>query len=439
MKVLVVGGGSGGHITPAVAVVRELLEKQPRTKVEFWTDRKYYKNVVKITTEIGVRWGSHAQEGNRRIPYIRVRKICAGKFRRYAGWTWKDWLKNWWIVIKDLFFGNIAGFFGFVGGIVQSFWRLILPNSRPDVIFLKGGFVGLPVGLIAKWLKIPYVVHESDMVPGLANRLLMEHATVIASGWDNLKSENSCVVFVGVPVAPEFKVTTETQQKNLKKTFGFNPEKPLVVITGGSQGSQNINEAMKVILPDMLKFTSVGLVAGRKYYEEAVDLKRYEEWDKAKLQSNFRMWEFNTAMHDLMGAADVVVSRAGATTIAELAALQKAVILVPFERLPGGHQLKNAEKLRDIGAVAMVPDERMRQNPNELLDAVKHLVRAPRERQDLAEKLHSEAKLDSASRLAQILIEVGEHKQLGEIKEQSSDNNDTAMVSKDTKAKTKQG
>ena len=171
MKVLVVGGGSGGHITPAVAVVRELLEKQPRTKVEFWTDRKYYKNVVKITTEIGVRWGSHAQEGNRRIPYIRVRKICAGKFRRYAGWTWKDWLKNWWIVIKDLFFGNIAGFFGFVGGIVQSFWRLILPNSRPDVIFLKGGFVGLPVGLIAKWLKIPYVVHESDMVPGLANRL----------------------------------------------------------------------------------------------------------------------------------------------------------------------------------------------------------------------------------------------------------------------------
>lgn len=439
MKVLVVGGGSGGHITPAVAVVRELLEKQPRTKVEFWTDRKYYKNVVKITTEIGVRWGSHAQEGNRRIPYIRVRKICAGKFRRYAGWTWKDWLKNWWIVIKDLFFGNIAGFFGFVGGIVQSFWRLILPNSRPDVIFLKGGFVGLPVGLIAKWLKIPYVVHESDMVPGLANRLLMEHATVIASGWDNLKSDNSCVVFVGVPVAPEFKVITETQQKNLKKTFGFNPEKPLVVITGGSQGSQNINEAMKVILPDMLKFTSVGLVAGRKYYEEVVDLKRYEEWDKAKLQSNFRMWEFNTVMHDLMGAADVVVSRAGATTIAELAALQKAVILVPFERLPGGHQLKNAEKLRDIGAVAMVPDERMRQNPNELLDEVKHLVRAPRERQDLAEKLHSEAKLDSASRLAQILIEVGEHKQLGEVKEHNSDNNEAGIVSKDTKAKTKQG
>ncbi len=412
MKVLVVGGGSGGHITPAVAVVRELLEKQPRTKVEFWTDKKYYKNVVKITTEIGVRWGSHVQEGNRRIPYIRVRKIWAGKFRRYAGWTWQDWFKNWQIVIKDLIFGNIAGFFGFIGGIIQSFWRLLLPSKRPDVIFLKGGFVGLPVGLVATKLKIPYVVHESDMVPGLANRTLMKHASVIATGWDGLKSdENSCVVHVGVPVAPEFKQVTEAQQRNLKKDFGFDPERPLVVVTGGSQGSQNINQAMNQILPEMLKFTSVGLVAGRKYYEEVVDLKRYEEWDKAKLQSNFRMWEFNTAMHDLMGAADVVVSRAGATTIAELSALGKAVILVPFERLPGAHQLKNAEKLNEKGAIIMVPDEQMRQNPNTLLEAVRHLVRSPRERQDLAEKLHAEVMPDAASRLAQILIDVSEHKE----------------------------
>lgn len=409
MKVLVVGGGSGGHITPAVAVVRELLEKKPRTKVEFWTDRKYYKNVVKITTEIGMRWGSHAQEGNRRIPYIRVRKVCAGKFRRYAGWTWQDWFKNWWIVLKDLIFGNIVGFFGFVGGIIQSFWRLLWPSKRPDVIFLKGGFVGLPVGIVARKLKIPYVVHESDMVPGLANRILMEHATVIATGWDGLKSDN-CVVNVGVPVAPEFKTVSEAQQRNLKHEFGFDTERPLVVVTGGSQGSQNINEAMNQILPEMLKFTSVGLVAGRKYYEEVVELKRYEEWDKAKLQSNFRMWEFNTAMHELMGAADVVVSRAGATTIAELAALGKAVILVPFERLPGAHQLKNAEKLSEMGAVVMVPDEKMRKDPNVLLDAVRHLVRSPRERQELADKLQGEAKLDAAARLAQILIEISERR-----------------------------
>lgn len=407
MKVLVVGGGSGGHITPAVAVIREILEMKPRTRVEFWTDRKYYKNVVKITTEIGVRWGSRAQEGNRKIPYIRVRKVWAGKFRRYAGWTWQDWFKNWNIVLKDLVFGNIGGFFGFVGGLMQSFWRLLLPSRRPDVIFLKGGFVGLPVGLVARLFRIPYIVHESDVVPGLANRLLMRHATVVATGFAELAGAKD-VVQVGTPVAPEFKSVSEVKQKTLKKTFGFDPERPLVVVTGGSQGALSIDEAMMEILPEMLKFTSVGLVAGRKHYENMVELKKYEEWDKAKLQSNFRMWEFNSAMHELMGAADVVVSRAGATTIAELAALEKAVILIPYELLPGGHQTKNAEKLQEAKAVVVIPDEKMRQQPGLLLEEVRHLVRSPRERRELAERLHAEAKLDAALRLARVVLEVGE-------------------------------
>ena len=299
MKVLVVGGGSGGHVTPVVAVVRELLEKNPRTRVEFWTDRKYYKNVVKITTEIGLRWGSRTRKGNQRTPYIRVRRIWAGKFHRYAGWGWKDWFENWRIVLKDLVLGNLVGFVGFIGGIWQSFWRMLLPGKKPDVIFLKGGFVGLPVGLVARLLRVPYVVHESDVVPGLANRLLMKHAAVVATGMGDLGGVKR-VVQVGTPVAAEFKVVSETNQKNLKKAFGFDSKKPLVIITGGSQGSLNMNEATRKILPEMLKFTSVGLVAGRKWYEEMTDLKKYEEWNKAKLQSNFRLWEFNSAMHELM-------------------------------------------------------------------------------------------------------------------------------------------
>lgn len=410
MKVLVVGGGSGGHITPAVAVVRELLEKDARTRVEFWTDRKYYKNVVKITTELGVRWGSQAQKTNKKVPYIRVRKIAAGKFRRYAGWTWKDWFRNLDIVIKDLFLGNIAGFFGFVAGIVQSFFRLLLPGKRPDVIFLKGGYTCLPVGLVAKKFKIPYVVHESDAVPGLANRTLMRDATVVVNGFASVKEAASEVltVTVGIPVAPEFKPLSEAQQRKLKENFGFSGERPLVVVTGGSQGSENINKAMAEILPEMLKFTQVGLVAGRKHYEKMVDLKKYEEWDKAKLKSSFRMWEFNSVMHELLGAADVVVSRAGATTIAELAAMQKAVILVPFEKLPGGHQLRNAEELAKKEAVVMIPDAQMRQNPGLLLEQVHHLVRATRERAVLAEKLHVEARPDAAERIAKILTEVAQ-------------------------------
>ncbi len=406
MKVLVVGGGSGGHITPAVAVIREILRMKPRTRVEFWTDRKYYKNVVKITTEIGVSWGSRVQGGSSKVPYIRVRKIMAGKFHRYAGWTLKDWFKEWRVVLKEVIWGNIVGFFGFMGGLWQSFWRLLGKKKRPDVIFLKGGFVGLPVGLMARFFRIPYVVHESDVVPGLANRILMKHAAAVATGFAELAGVKE-VVQVGTPVAAEFKVVSETKQKTLKKSFGFDPEKPLVVFTGGSQGALSIDEAVAEILPELLKFTSVGLVAGRKHYEAMVELKKYEQWDAAKLKSDFRMWEFNSVMHELLGAADVVVSRAGATTIAELAALEKAVVLVPYERLPGGHQAKNAEKLEAAGAVVMITDEKMRAQPKVLLEEIRHLVRAPRARAEMAEKLHQEAMPDAAKNLAKLVLEVG--------------------------------
>ena len=409
MKVLVVGGGSGGHITPAVAVVREILEKRPRTKIDFWTDKKYYKNVVKITTEIGVHWGEEDKLGSKKNPYIQVRKIKAGKFHRYSGLTLENYFSNHAKTLRDVTFGNVAGFFGFTCGIFQSFFRLVGKKNRPDVIFLKGGFVGLPVGIVAKWLKIPYVVHESDAVPGLANRMLMKRARVVAMGSpfdEGIKGRENWA-WVGIPVAAEYKKISATTQKQLKKSAGFDPEKPLVMVTGGSQGAEHINLTMRKILPEMLKFASVGLVAGRKHYENMVDLKKYEEWDKAKLQSNFRLWEFSPAMNELLGAADVVISRAGATTIAELAVLSKPVILVPYEKLPGDHQSKNAERLERAGAVVVVPDSKMNENPELLLEEARKLIRSPKKREELAQKLHEESKTNAAERLADILVEIG--------------------------------
>ncbi len=408
MKILVVGGGSGGHITPAVAVVREILEKRPRTKVEFWTDKKYYKNVVKITTEIGVRWGDEDKLGSKKSPYIKVRKVMAGKFHRYSGLKFKDYFDNHAKTFRDVVFGNFFGFFGFMGGLIQSFFRLLRKSNRPDVIFLKGGFVGLPIGIVAKWFKIPYVIHESDAVAGLANRVLMKKARVVAQGSKfEEKPGRENWVWVGIPVAAEFKKVSATTQKQLKRSAGFDPEKPLVLVTGGSQGAEHINTAMREILPEVLKVASVGLVAGRKRYEEMVDLKKYEEWDKAKLQSNFRLWNFSPVMHELLGAADVVVSRAGATTIAELAALSKAVILVPFEKLPGDHQSRNAERLGEINAAEIVPDSKIVEEPKALLTAIKKLVNDPKRREELAKNLHEESKTDAAVRLADILIEIG--------------------------------
>jgi len=401
--------------------VREILKIKPRTRIEFWTDKKYYKNVVKITTEIGVSWGEESRVSGKR-QYIQVRRVASGKFHRYAGWGFREYLRRLDIFFKDIIWGNITGFVGFVAGILQSFFRMFPRSRRPDVIFLKGGFVGLPVGLVAQFLKVPYVVHESDAVPGLANRLLMKKATLVAMGVsfempdedddsqeaEELRAARKNWKFVGIPVAPEFKKVSESRQASLKKTFGFDPERPLVVITGGSQGSENINNVVREILPEMLQFTSVGLVAGRKHYEEMVDLKKYEAWEKAKLQSDFRMWAFNSAMNELLGAADVVISRAGATTIAELAALEKAVILIPFERLPGAHQVKNAERLVKLEAVAMIGDERMMQQPGLLLELTKKIVRSPKVRMNLAKKLHDNvSRPEAAKELAELVLKVG--------------------------------
>ncbi|MBR3131008.1 UDP-N-acetylglucosamine--N-acetylmuramyl-(pentapeptide) pyrophosphoryl-undecaprenol N-acetylglucosamine transferase [Candidatus Saccharibacteria bacterium] len=416
MKILVVGGGSGGHITPAIAVVREILADRPRTRVEFWTDRKYYKNVLKLTV-LGKTGGD--------LNMV-VKKVCSGKFRRYAGWKLKDYFVAWRITLVDLVFKNILGFFGFMAGIVQCFFRLLLKKNRPNVIFLKGGFVGLPVGIVAKWFKIPYVIHESDATPGLANRLLMKKAERVAMGarFDTMREvevedeDGSKVmkeepipgrekwVWTGTPIADEFRKVTDSREGSLKRSFGFCSTKPLVVITGGSQGALHINNAVKEILPEMLKFTEVGLIAGRKHYEEMTDLKKYEEWEDAKLKSGFRMWEFNSNMAELLGAADIVVSRAGATTIAELASLGKAVILVPFAELPGAHQTRNAERLEEIGAAKCIDDAVMVKHPKKLLEMVRELAKKPSERTKLAAKLHEEAKLDSAKKLAEMVTEI---------------------------------
>ena len=379
--------------------------------MEFWTDRKYYKNVVKLTTELGFSWGEDEKEkAGRKGNYIRVRRIASGKFHRYSGWTFADYFKYFDVTWRELIWGNVWGFLGFVTGVVMALARFARKSARPDVIFLKGGFVGLPVGIAARIYKIPYVIHESDTVPGLANRVLMGKAKRVAFGMplaEGVIEAHPNYEWVGVPVADEFKHVSETEKKRLKKKFGFDPERPLVVVTGGSQGAQSLDMAMKAVLEEMLKFASVGLVAGRKLYEEMTDLKRFETYEAGKLTSDFRMWEFCTVMHELMGAADVVVSRAGATTIAELATLGKAVILVPYERLPGAHQMKNAERLEAHEAAVVVNNVEMEDRPELLLEAVLKLVRSPKLREDLAKNLSREARTGATVRLAEIVYEVG--------------------------------
>ena len=367
MKVLVVGGGSGGHITPAMSVIRELLLKYPNTQVEFWTDRKYYKNILNLANEMSVGWGEEEEKSRKNRQYIRVRKVFAGKFRRYHGLKLKDYFDQGARTFFDVVFGNIAGAVGFLMGLTQTFLRLIIKRQRP----------GVPVE-VEKY------------------------------------SEESAkkIEWVGIPVAPEFMPVSASKQNNLKRELGFNSRKKLVVITGGSQGSEHLNMSVSVILEKLLEKASVGLIAGRKYYDTMLELKDFEKWNRAKLDSDFRMWNFSPKMSEILGAADLVVSRAGATTITELAALKKSVILVPFEKLPGGHQTKNAERLSKSEAVEMVLDSKMMEKPELLLNKIFKLLDDDEKREKLANNLHELAKPEASKRMMEIIVEAKNKKRV---------------------------
>ena len=374
-------------MTPVIAVVREIWEIRPRAKIEFWTDKKYFKNTKKLAFENDMD--------------LRVRKIAAGKLRRYTNFKFIDYLQHFDVILQ-----NIADFFRIIGGFIQSFWRLI--RNRPDVIFLKGGYVCLPVGTVAKWLHIPYIIHDSDATPGLTNRLLSKKATKIATGmplkYYNYPEEKA--VWTGIPINQEFHPVGEKKQKSLKKELGFNENEPLLVVTGGSLGAENINVAIREILPELLKMTSVLLVAGRERYPEMLDLKDYEKWEDGKLVSNFRMLEFSGEMYKLFGAADLVVSRAGASTMTELSSMAKAVIMVPNYKLPGYHQVKNAETYAKENAAVVVEDDKMQKDPGLLLKEIKKLLKDKKKREELGANLKTFSKDNAAKNLADIVIDV---------------------------------
>lgn len=310
-------------------------------------------------------------------------------------------MQNFDVVIK-----NVIDFFKTIGGLFQSFFRLIA--NRPDVIFLKGGYVCLPVGVVAHLLRIPYVIHDSDAAPGLTNRVLAKHATKIATGmpleYYNYPEERA--EWTGIPISEEFSPATEAKQRALKKELGFDEKKPLIVVTGGSQGAQHINEAMREILPQVLKISSVMLIAGRERYPEMLDLKDYEVWEEGELKTNFRIIEFSAEMYKLFGAADIVVSRAGASTMTELSSMAKAVIMVPNEKLPGYHQVKNAAAYEKANAAVVVADDKMHEDPELLLKAIRRLINHPEERDEISKNLKKFSKDNAAENLANTVISV---------------------------------
>ena len=325
---------------------------------------------------------------------IVVSTIVSGKLRRYYNLSyWRQMSRLFTIVLP-----NIRDFF-FVGiGVIQSLIKLTF--WRPDVVFTKGGYVCLPVGFAAHILGIPLVIHDSDAHPGLTNRILSRWATSIATGspLEYYPYPEKISKYVGIPVAPEFIPYPAHEQHKAKIALGFDMTKPLVLVTGGGLGATRINNAVMACIKELLSLTNVILISGTGQFDELKALTPVDD-------DRFLLVPFvSSGMADYIGAADIVVTRAGATTLLELAAMAKPIVLVPNGHLTGGHQLKNAMVYVEKNAAVVVDDDQLEERPKILYEAVKKLLADPKQAKQMATALSTFAKPEAALDVAQMIL-----------------------------------
>ncbi len=373
------GGGSGGHVTPAVAVLKEIRQRHVEAEIRFWCDKKFEAPTRKMMKAFD--------------DTVRVDVIASGKLRRYHHLTL---LQH--ILWPSLMAKNFIDTFKVLGGIIQSFVKLII--WRPDVIFTKGGFVCLPVGIAAHALGIPLVVHDSDAHPGLTNRVLARWAVAIGTGapLEYYNYPKKLSRYVGVPFNSAFKPHSLAEKKLLKKELGIDTDKPLTVITGGGLGSVRLNNLIVNTLKELQQFTNVILVSGEGQYDELRSV-------MPKNSRTFQLHAFASNMPELLGAADVVVARAGATTLVELAALQAATILVPNEALTGGHQIKNARVYGEAQAAIVLDEEEIVAHPDVFISSVKAYLDDPKTTKAMTERFGRFAKPDAAADMADMVLD----------------------------------
>lgn len=366
-------------MTPVVAVLREIKKTHPRVKIRFWCDKTFAAQARAIMNNFD--------------PTVPVETIFAGKLRRY----------NHLSVIRQLLWislvaANLKDSFLVFFGFVQSILKLIF--WRPDIVFAKGGYVCLPVGFAAYLLRIPLVIHDSDAYPGLTNRILSRFASAIATGapleFYPYPAEKS--KYVGIPISNDFHHFTEKERLFAKEKWGIAKNRPLVVVTGGGLGASRINEAVITTLNEWQRVCCLVLISGAGQYDELRSI-------TPKNDECFQLHPFiSKDMASLLGAADVVVSRAGATTILELAALVKPTVLVPNRKLTGGHQSKNAAVYEAKDAVVVIDENEMENHPKILVKAVRKLIENPEKTREMAKSLSGFARPDAARDVADMIL-----------------------------------
>lgn len=317
-KIILTGGGTAGHVTPNLALIPVLREAGFEIKY-IGRDKGNKPGEVPIEKRLIERAG------------VEYHGISSGKLRRYF----------------DL--KNFSDPFKVVKGYAEA--RSIIKKEKPDVIFSKGGFVAVPVVLAAKHCKVPVIIHESDMTPGLANKLAIPSATKVCCNFPETLQylPEDKAVLTGSPIRSEL---LEGSREEGLRHAGFDGSKSVLLIIGGSLGSVKVNSAVREILPDLLTQYDIIHICGKGNSDESL-----------KDTAGYVQYEYvDEPLRHLFASADIVISRAGANSICELLALRKPNILIPLSAAASrGDQILNANSFAKQGFSTVLEEENLTQ------------------------------------------------------------------------------
>ncbi len=347
---MLTGGGSAGHVSVNLALI-------PRLQEEGWETRY-------IGSKTGIEKDLISQLD---IPYDTV---STGKLRRYFDWQ------------------NFKDPFKVMGGVIQAM-RLIR-REQPEIIFSKGGFVSVPV-VIGAWLnRVPVMIHESDLTPGLANKLAMPFATKICTTFpetkEYIKSEKT--EYVGAVVRETLKAGDPAKGRKL---CGFTKQKPVLLIMGGSLGAKQINETIRHNLDHLLNHYQIVHLCGKGQVDETINKPGYIQFEY-----------LNEALPDVLTMTDLVVSRAGSNSIFEFLALKIPMLLIPLSRQASrGDQILNARSFERLGYAKVMEEEAI--TDDTFVKAVDQLYTA--RQQYISNMTHDNAE-EPASRIVRLIHEL---------------------------------
>jgi len=362
MKIVLTGGGTGGHITPLISVANKIREKYPDAEFVFMGPKgkleKEFMDKVGIPTE----------------------NISTGKMRRYFS------------------FRNFLDFFRVIFGLFHSLWYLL--KHMPDAIFSKGGYAAFPV-VIAGWIyRIPILVHESDSVPGITNSILGKFATRVAVSYPSAEKEfpSSQVVLTGNPLRSDI---NQGDAAKARAEFGLLESKKVVFIWGGSQGSRIINEKIVNILPQLLKKYQVIHQTGENNFNQVVR-KAGELGIKAGREGYIAIPFIREELKDVLALADLIITRAGANSLSEIAANGKPAIAIPIESSANNHQRMNAYALARIGGCVVLEESNLGEHI--LLGKIDEIMQSEEVRKKLSDNIKTFYHADAADKIVEGIL-----------------------------------